>query len=164
MRRFLLGAAMIVAAFAGLDCEVIFRPQGSPTSASRFAGCFRGPITEPAGLGGQLTIVLEPASGTTDGLSLAGCATATEPRFDASLAGTVLDDRTQARLIAMPQARPSFVLRVDRQPPDDDATTVTVVNESSMPFDAAADLPRCAAQTTCADLGIVLPFTPGGAP
>ena len=163
IRRVLLGLAFTGAAFAGLDCELFFPPSGSP-AASLFAGCFTGPITEPAGPGRLLTIVLQKAPGATDGLSLTGCVTATEPRVAAALAGMVLEDRTQARVIAMQQGRPPFVLLVRRRPASGNATTVGITNESGMPFVSAPDLPRCSPEMSCDDLGITQAFMPGGAP
>lgn len=162
IRRILLGAALIGASLSRLDCQLVF-PAHPPAIREPFLGCFRGAITEPASQG-EITIVLEPPP-EGDSTSLLGCITSTEPRFDATMAGMVLEDRTQARFAVMPQGgRPSFVLLVTRQPLEGDATGLTLVNESNMPFKRAQDLPRCAATTTCAGLGIPQPFMPGGAP
>lgn len=165
IRRVLLGAALIGASLIGLDCELVFPPAGAPQPPNQyFAGCFRGPVAEPAGTA-ELTIVLDraPEAGS---LSLVGCLVDTEPRFDAALAGMVLDDRTQARFTVMPQGRPAFVLRVERQPPESsNAVTLTLVNETGIPFVRAPDLPRCTASPmTCVELGIPQAFVPGGAP
>jgi hypothetical protein len=149
VRLWLVGAALTAP-----HCDIVFPPGRLPAPLA-FRGCFRGTITEPAG--GELTIILDrPADDS--GLSLSGCAAATVPVFQATLAGMVLQDQqTQARLTAMSQGRPAFVLLVERQG-DTSSTTLTVVNESQMPFRLAPDLPRCAAPTTCADLGITQPF------
>lgn len=167
IRKILLGVSLIGAAFAGLDCNQIFGL--NPTTLDRpnkfFAGCFTGPITEPASPG-VLTIVFEAPPEAT--VSLEGCMQGTDPRFDAVHAGFVLGDsaekRTQALVAVLPQGRPAFAVLVEGQPPGAGAMTVTLVNETGFPFRRAANLPRCAAPTTCADLGIAVPFMPGGAP
>ena len=162
-RRVLLGAALILASLSRLNCDKVFVINIPPVIREPFLGCFKGPITEPAGAG-VVTIVLEnPPAG--DGVSLLGCLTATEPAFDATMAGMVLDDRTQARFAVMPQGgRPSFVLLVTRQPAEGNAMTLTLVNESDTPFKSAPDLPRCSPTLTCADLGLAQAFVPEGGP
>jgi hypothetical protein len=158
-RRVLLGLALIAAAVAGLDCDIVFPPADAPPTLG-FTGCFRGAISEPAGAG-ELTIVLQRPTGNDNDFSLTGCLVGTDPAFQATLAGMVLEDQqTQARFTAMPQGRPSFVLLVERQPPEGGIASLAVVNESGVPFLRAQDLPRCAADTTCADLGVPLPFSP----
>lgn len=169
IRKILLGVSLIGAAFAGLDCNQIFGLHETEINRPNktFAGCFRGPITEPAGPG-VLTIVLVASPEAT--VNLEGCMQASDPRFDATVAGFVQgklgEPQAEALVTVMPQGRPAFALTVERQPPVrfEDAITVTLVNETGFPFKRAATLPRCAAPTTCADLGIAVPFMPGGAP
>jgi hypothetical protein len=52
---------------------------------------------------------------------------------------------------------------VTRQPAgDEEATGLTIVNESNVPFKLAQDVPRCAMPVTCENLGLPQPFMPGG--
>ena len=156
VRRTLLGAALACAAFGGLDCLSI----PPAPSVVRFTGCFQGGIAEPAGQG-NLRIVLEDMRD----VALQGCLVGRDPAFQATFAGSVLEPDTQARLTAMSPGGPSFTLLVEREPPDQaNAQTLTVRNETGMPFVLAPDLARCPAATTCDDLGIALPFMPGGNP
>lgn len=161
IRRILLGAALVGASLSRLNCQLVFPHEGAgPAPRDPFLGCFKGAITEPAG--GEVTVVLElPPAG--DAVSVIGCMTATEPRFDATMAGMVLEDRTQARFIVMPIGRPSFVLLVTRQPADGDATGLDLLNEGVGGFFSSADgIPRCATTVTCVDLGLQQNFLPGG--
>lgn len=156
MRRPIVRASLLLIAVAFPNCLTI--PPWS--GAVRFTGCFTGPITDPAGQG-NLKIVIE----IKDGSALQGCAAGRNPEFQATFAGTVLeDDPKQARLTAMSPGASPFTLLVERRPPDNaNAVTLSVRNEAGMPFVAAPDLPRCGAPTTCDELGIALPFMPGGA-
>jgi hypothetical protein len=156
VRRALLGLSLAGAAFGGLDCLSI----PPAPSVSRFMGCFQGDIGEPAAQG-SLRIVLEEMND----VALQGCLVGRTPEFQATFAGSVLQPDTQARLVAMSPGGSSFTLLVEREPPDNaDAVTLTVRNETGTPFVLAPDLPRCPAPTTCDDLGIALPFLPGGMP
>ena len=159
IRRLLLGAALVAASLSRLNCDLVF-PLTEPINLP-FLGCFQGPITDPPGPA-EVTIVLESEGGG----SMVGCFQLTsDPRVDATLAGEVLKDRTQARFDVMPIGRPLFVLLVTRQPADGNATGVDLVNESAGGFfKSADDLPRCATTLTCEDLGIAQNFMPGGAP
>ena len=159
IRRVLLGAAIIAVSLSRLNCDLVFTVDPDPLR-NEFLGCYAGLVTEPAN-GGRLTLVLEVPPGAKDGSNLGGCLIGQEPRFDATLTGVVLEDHTQARLAVMPQGRPAIVVLVTRQPPEGNATDVSLVNESNVPFKQAA-LPRCPAPTTCADLGIAQVFLPGG--
>jgi hypothetical protein len=165
-RRTVIGVALIGAAFAGLDCNQIFglKKLGALRPAEFFEGCFSGPVTEPAGQG-QITIILvAPPEATA---SLEGCMQGTNPAFVASVAGFAdEEDFSRALVTAMPQGRPAFAVDIERKPPDvgEDALTMTLVNETEFPFRRAQDLPRCAVETTCADLGIAVPFLPEGTP
>jgi len=162
MRRWLLGIALVAASLSRLNCDLVFKLK-DPIIRGPFLGCFKGAITEPTGQG-EITIVLEAAPGD-DTSNMLGCMTSIQPLFDATMTGAVLEDGTQARFAVMPQGgRPAFVLLVSRQPAQGNATGLTLVNESDMPFKRAQDLPRCATTVTCADLGISQPFLPGGAP
>jgi hypothetical protein len=161
IRRILLGAAIIGASLSRLNCDLVFTVDVEVTRQP-FLGCFKGAITEPA-TAGELTIVLEPPGpGIEDGGIVGGCMTATDPSFSASMTGQVLEDETQARFAVMPDGgRPSFVLLVTRQPEEGNATVLTLVNESNMPFQKADEVPRCATTVTCADLGLSQSFLPG---
>jgi hypothetical protein len=161
IRRFLLGTALVAASLSRLNCDLVFPLDESINPP--FLGCFKGPITDPPGPG-EVTIVLEAEGGIAS--SMVGCFQLTsDPRIDATLAGEVLKDRTQARFDVMPIGRPLFVLLVTRQPADGNATGVDLVNESAGGFFRKADdLPRCATTLTCEDLGITQNFMPGGAP
>ena len=158
IRRFLLGAALVAASLSRLNCDLVF-PLTEPINLP-FLGCFKGAVTDPPG--GQVTIVLE---GGESGGSMVGCFQLTDPSTDATIAGEVLKDRTQARFDVMPIGRPLFVLLVTRQPEDGDATEVDLVNESAGGFFRRADdLARCATPLTCEELGLAQNFMPGGAP
>ena len=160
IRRFLLGAALVAASLSRLNCDLVFTLD-DPQFTGEFLGCFKGPITDPPGA--EVTIVLETGGG--GGGSMVGCFQVTEPRIDATIAGEVLKDRTQARFDVMPIGRPLFVLLVTRQPEDGDATEVDLVNESAGGFFRRADdLARCATPLTCEELGLAQNFMPGGAP
>jgi hypothetical protein len=156
LRRALLGLSLGGLAFGGLDCLSI---PPAPWVV-RFTGCFQGAVAEPAGQG-SLRIVLEEMND----VALQGCVVGRDPEFQATFAGSVLEPDTRARLMAMSPGGSSFTLLVERQPPDNaNAVTLTIRNETGTPFVLAPDLPRCAASTTCDDLGISLPFLPGGTP
>jgi hypothetical protein len=166
IRRALLGLALVGAAFAGLDCNQIFglKELGALRPAEFFEGCFSGPVTEPAGQGDLTIILVAPPEATA---SLEGCMQSTNPPFVATVAGFANEeDFSQALVTVMPQGRPAFAVAMERKPPDvgEAALTMTLINESGFPFERAQDLPRCPAETTCADLGIPVPFLPGGAP
>jgi hypothetical protein len=164
IRRVVLGLALIGAAFAGLDCNQIFGLRETVLDRPNlfFEGCFRGPTTDPVGQG-ELTIILVADPEAT--VSLEGCIQGANPVFVATHAGFVLGDsaeeRTHALVTVLPQGRPAFALAVQGQPPGSEAQTMTLVNESGFPFRRAENLARCAAPTTCADLGISVPFVAG---
>jgi hypothetical protein len=162
IRRILLCAALVAASLSRLHCQLILRYEVAEIRQP-FLGCFQGAITEPPA--GQITVVLEKPPTEGEGETLIGCLRATDPRFSATMAGGVLKEATtQARLSAVPDGgRPAFVVLVTREPSEGNATALTVVNETDMPFKRARSLPRCAPALTCADLGTEQNFLPDGA-
>jgi hypothetical protein len=132
-------------------------------SNSFFAGCFEGPVTDPAGAG-TVTLVLETPE-TSDQFTLSGCLEAELMlgKLQASVAGSVQDDRQVVKLLGAPVGGgPPFFLQVDRHPEGNVfATSIDLTNEGGTPFIQAAGLLRCA--RTCAGLGIPVPFA-GGQP
>ncbi len=161
--RLLLAVVVLGAVVAWARCS--FNPSsGTLDFNGFFAGCFEGPVTDPAG-SGTLTIVLEEVD-PNDQLTLAGCfeAALMLGKVQASLAGSVQDNRLQAKLTAMPVGgAPPFSLLAVRQPADNTAaTSLDLSNDGGAPFNMAAGLVRCT--KTCADLGIAVPFTGGGQP
>ncbi len=162
-KRLLLAMVILGTVVAWGRCS--FNPKALPVDFNNlFAGCFEGPVTDPAGAG-TVTIVLEEVD-PSDQLTLSGCfeAALMLGKVQASLAGSVQDNRLQAKLTAMPVGgAPPFSLLAVRQPADNvAATSLDLSDDSGAPFNQAAGLVRCA--KTCADLGIAVPFTGGGQP
>lgn len=158
-----LAATLILAAVLfWANCDLVFRLE-RPDDTPSFMGCFLGQVTDPPD-GGKLRILLEQV-GAGNSVMLSGCL---ESNFGlAALSGAVEEDDSQrARFTAMPTSGSgAFTFRVIRQPGGNVIpTAIDFENINFSPFNAALGLPRCAPvdTVTCADLGVVLPFVPGG--
>jgi len=163
LRRTLLAAGVLGATLAWANCQLVF-PADAPVRNKFFFGCYEGGITDPAG-GGKVKLILEPDPADNRS-NMTGCL-----EFDVglgteltTLAGAVEEVDELARLEgAAVGVRPEFTIRVTRQPAGQvDATTVEVANFIAAPFNLAEGLIRCAATTTCEELGLEVPFMPGG--
>lgn len=166
VRRTLAALGILAAVIAWANCDLVF-PLDPPIAVSNtfFEGCFEGAITEPAG-GGKLRIILDTTD-ATNGFMLSGCLDMGLPAGAelATFTGNVEAEELQlATLMAVRTAGgASFSFRVTRQPTGSViASTVDVSNFVGAPFVLAPALPRCVQPTTCADLGLSLPFMPGG--
>lgn len=167
LTRTLFGLAVLAAVVAWANCQLVF-PLDPPVAVTNtfFEGCFEGAITDPPA-GGKLKIVLQKTD-ATDGLMLEGCLdmALTSGQELATFTGNVESEPELATLMAVRTAGGDpFTFRVARQPPGNVvASTVDLSNFSGAPFILAPGMARCVQPTTCEDLGIVLPFMPGGAP
>ena len=164
LRRTLFAFVVIGAVIAGASCDLIFTLDPHPLLNTFFEGCFEGSITDPPG-GGKLKVIVEvdPAANL---VMLSGCldmALAAGEEL-ATFTGNVEDENTIATLMAVRTAGGEpFTFRITRQPAGEVvATTIDASNFSNAPFVLAPGMARCAQPTTCADLGLALPFMPGG--
>ena len=171
IRRLAFALAVMSGAIYWAHCT--FTPGVASLSSSPFfAGCFRGPVTDPAGLG-DLTIVLEAKENNMLGGCIWWPRGALGPE-NGTLVGTVDKDATeQAHLRVMSSASdstsdPTFTLLVRRAPPgNSNSETVTVSAPfGGVFFTSTAALPHCPITPIptppCTDRGISVPFLPGG--
>jgi hypothetical protein len=147
-------AGAIAAVLAGLGCnEILGLKPTEPNRANiHFEGCFTGATADPPS-GGELTIVLEAPDQAR--ANLVGCMHGTRPLFDATVAGVASLDDASAQLAVTPAGFSALAMVARKEPTGelDDATTITLVNQSgSFPFASSAALSRCT--MTCADLGL----------
>ncbi len=167
LRRTLFASVVLGAVIAGASCDLIFTLDPLPLFNTFFEGCFEGSITDPPG-GGKLKVIVE-IDESSNLVMLGGCldmALASGEEL-ATFTGNVEEERTLATLMAVRTAGGEpFTFRITRQPPGNVvATTIDASNFAGAPFVLAPGLSRCVQPTSCADLGIALPFMPsGGAP
>jgi hypothetical protein len=159
IRRAVCALAVLTATIYWANCSYT-TPVGGPASpVPFFLGCFKGPVTEPAGAD-TLIIVLEDPEATG---TLGGClrwSPGTGSLQEGTLSASVdADDSTLADATVM--ATPDFSVLVKRAPAGSVvATTVNVTDDGGAPFTRADNLSSCT--MTCADLGFRMPFLPAG--
>jgi hypothetical protein len=170
IRRILAAIAVLSGTIVWANCEKVFPLTDPPAPNKYFDGCFQGPITDPAGLG-TVIIVLVADTDPESRLILTGCmrlSRSGQSDENGPLSGMVLEtDREQARVTVMPSSSSStYMLLVQRSPTgNSDATSVTLSNDDVAPFATAANLLSCPVtvpKTDCQTLGIPVPFMPGG--
>jgi hypothetical protein len=162
MRRALFSLAVLTAALYWADCD--YNPRILPTPVNTFfAGCFK---TTAAAQGfDEIIVVLEASE--QSGETLGGCLRRRlgNDIENGTVAGLVAEpDRLRAEVtVTAPRPRTDYMLRVQRAPVINvPAENVTLINVGGAPFATAVDVPRCDPQQTCAELGIPIPFLPGG--
>lgn len=160
--RWLASVLILAAVLLWANCDLVFRLE-RPDETPSFIGCFAGQVTDPPD-GGKLRLVLEQV-GSGNSVMISGCLESSVGL--AAISGAIEEDDSQrARFSAMPTGGGgAFTFRVIRQPAGNVIpTSIDVENVNLSPFNSALGLPRCApAETvTCADLGVTLPFAPGG--
>lgn len=161
IRRLLLAAAVLGATIVWANCSYN-PPRVTIFWNGFFEGCFTGDITDPPG--GRVRVILEAPEGGSDAETMTGCL---QLDLAATTLATVVGDvedeaREAAQLTVTPtNGRPPFRLRAVRQPAgQSNAVTLDLSDEGGAPFVSANGLPRCT--ETCADLGLNMPFMPGG--
>lgn len=165
--RLLFAVTVIAAVVFGANCS--YNPPRSADCVGQqndqFEGCFEAEITEPAGAG-KLRLILDNA-GQPATRVLSGClelTLASGTEF-VSLAGEAsCTVNQQANLTGMLPGGETLTLVVLRQPATGNAVTIDVTAEGSTLFTSALGAPRCGIPATCASLGMVVPFGPGGQP
>jgi hypothetical protein len=166
IQRLLFAVTVIAAVVFGANCS--YNPRRADCVAqqnNQFEGCFEAEITDPAG-GGKLRLILDNA-GQPDTRVLGGCLdlSLVSGSVFVSLAGeTSCDVDQRADLTGMLPGGETLTLRVLRQPATGNAVTVDVTAEGSTLFTSAPGAVRCGVPATCASLGMVVPFGPGGQP
>lgn len=160
MRAWILRIAVALGlVLAAVTCS--FDPKGvaPPSPNSLFVGCYQGVITNPAG-SGSVTLVLEGPADSADQLTLGGCLRSQVGGRQqlATLAGTVLDVREQAKLVAMPTAGDSpFDVTLVRRPAGNVvAEQIDATADGSSFFITALNLPRCPGALSCSQLALAM--------
>jgi hypothetical protein len=154
--RVLTGLVLMGAAIAaGINCTFIGDSAPGPETPNvEFAGCYRGPVEEPPGVG-DVTIVFEAPPGDTTHLTLTGCLLGT-----ATFSGLISRDNTKVATLTVtsvlaPQMTTLIATRDRRGPIPNNRVMSLATPPGTTPVFRAPLLTICDVPKTCAGMGVM---------